>query len=107
MMKQWLINLIRRLNNWEQGMGKHLDRFELVIVEAAYFDLFDEVQSLDLTQELRREAFDRQQRLERDNFLASQQIERIDKHRKLVNLEHRRVELRALPANKGQCLSNL
>lgn len=92
-MKQWFINLARRLDNWEASFGKNVDRFELRQVNVHYEELADEVAILDDTQGRRLEAYDREAALKRDNFVAGLQIERIKKKHELAALTHRKAVL--------------
>ena len=89
-MKQWFLNLMRRLDNWEASFGTHMDKFELVHVRQRYEELAEEMATLDLEHKGRLEAYDLEARLKRDNFIARLKIEAIDRERELATLAHRK-----------------
>jgi len=105
-MKQWFLNLMRRLDNLEVHMGRHVDSFELTHVELAHNALAVEVINLDRTQQEEAACFHRQQALELDNLIARHQIERIDKTRKLANLAYRKAWLESRVGTQAESKTN-
>jgi hypothetical protein len=95
-MKQWFLNLMRRLDNWEASFGTNMDRFELMHVHQRYEELAEEMATLDLEHKGRLEAYDLEARLKRDNFIARLKIEAIDRERELATIEHRKHVLETL-----------
>lgn len=86
--KFWFLNLFRRIDALERRVFHAAESVRLRYALERQRELEDEVQRLaeDASEALKR--YDRQARIDRDNFIARLEIKDIAKRRELITLEH-------------------